>query len=214
MKKIFKRVVLIIGVCLVAYVAYLIVVVGFYSVTHPTISLKPLDKAIDYDIVSAKQIEILLNDEIRQIEKLNKYDLTIGKINMKLDREHRGKISVTFVEKDNRISPKIIIAELDTRERMLYTIQDWGRENKLNPGIIHLHDWKIDSIDAVRIAEEFFIANEDFRYDEIWLHSYDNFLNSWCRWWVFLTDKKNKVRYEISIDPYTGEVSSNNIRFL
>jgi hypothetical protein len=78
---------------------------------------------------------------------------------------------------------------------------------------MHLRDWKIDSTDALMIAEEFFSSNEDFRYDEIWLHSYVNYPDSWCRWWVFLTDRKNNVRYETAIDPYTGEMKKDNIRF-
>ena len=192
-------------------VLYLLVPTVFYFITHPTISLKELNKPIIYEVVSAKQIETYLSSEIQKNDKLNKYDLIIGSINMIVDREHQGEVTVIFVEKDNKRS-KVIYAYLDTHKGIFYKFQDAGRESKLYPGIIHLRDWKIDSIDAVRISEEFFSSNKDFRYDEILIITtsiYDS--NEEESWNIHLTDIKNKIRYVTSINPYSGEVVYHTI---
>ena len=41
---------------------------------------------------------------------------------------------------------------------------------------------------------------------------YTDFSGSIETWNVFLTDKKNSIRYEATIDPYSGGVDRHNIR--
>lgn len=150
-----------------------------------------------------------------KLGKLGKYDLILGSIEMEIDREHRGEVEVEFAEQ-NSDNPKIFKAALNTREGMLYEFTDWGRESKLYPGIIHLQNWNIDSTDAVRISEEFFRAEKDFRYDKIGLRSSDNFsigdVANPERWSVYLSDYKNKIRYKAEIYAYTGEVLYHSIQ--
>jgi hypothetical protein len=195
-------------------ILWLIAIIGFNAIMNPTISLETLNKPVDYNVISSKQIEEYLSDEIQKNEKLNKYDLAVGSIDMKIDREHRGEVTVIFVEKDNK-KPKVIFGYMDTRIGILFKFQDMGRENKLYPGIIRLSEWKIDSTDSVRITEEFFSTIKDFRYDEIWLHSYSDSLVDYSgdeeMWIVYLTDKKNNIRYGTKINPYTGEVLVSTI---
>jgi len=205
-----KNIFLIIGCILATPIIFIMTVIAFYSITNPTISLKPLNKPISVDIVSAKQIETHLNSEIEQIDKLKKYNLTIGSIDMHIDSENRGEVTVIFVEKDN-VNSKVIFAHLDTCKGIFYGFEDYGRESKLYPGIIRLKEWKIDSTDAIRISEEFFSDNKDFRYDEIWLISSSYYMGSEETWNVYLTDKENNIRYEIRMNPYSGEVFFHNI---
>ena len=204
--------ILLVTVCVIAIpIICIIGITAFYSIVNPTISLKPLDKPIGSEVVSAKQIETYLSNEVQRINKFSKYDLTIGSIDMKVDSEHRGEVTVIFVEKDNKNS-KVIFAYLDTQKGMFYKFQDMGRESKLYPGIIHLQEWKIDSTEAVRISKEFFSTNKDFRYDEIWIKSCSYYSERNETLDVYLTDKENNIRYETRINPYSGEVLVHNIK--
>ena len=208
--KINKNILFIIVGILLIPVLYLLFTTGFYFITHPTILFKDLNKSMDNDIVSAKQIEIYLNREIQGIENLKKYELIVGSIDMKVDNEHRGEVTVVLVEKDNKKS-KVIYAYLDTRKHIFYKFQDAGRESKLYPGIIHLRDWEIDSTDAVRISEEFYSTNKDFQYNEIWITTTSIYDNNNKLWNIYLTDIKSNIRYVTRIDPYSGEVVYNTI---
>ena len=213
-KKAIKIILLVLAGIAAVFVLWLIITTAFYAITHPTISLGVLDKPMDNNLVSAKQIGAYLNDEIQKIDKLGKYDLVIGSIDMKVNREHRGEVTVIFVEKDNK-KPKVIFAYLDTDKGILNKFQDYGRESKLYPGIINLSDWKIDSVEAIKIAEEFFKDKEGFEYDEIWIQTYSDALVDYSggeeEWLVFLTDNKKSIRYYTRIDPYSGEVVVHSI---
>ena len=207
--------ILLVTVCFIAITTICTIgIIAFYSISNPTISLKPLDKPIGSEVVSAKQIETYLINEIHQIDKFSKYNLMIGSVDMKIDSEHRGEVTVIFVEKDSQ-NPKVIFAYLDTQRGIFYKFQDMGRERKLYPGIIHLHEWGIDSVEAVRISEEFFCSIKDFRYDEVWIKSYSDSLVDYVgnkeRWDVYLTDTENNIRYETRINPYSGEVLVHSI---
>ena len=215
MKKIIKTAIRWIGMIMGAMVLYNVLLVAFHVITHPTISIQPINKPIDSSVISAKQIEALLNGEIRKIKGLGKYDFVIGSINMDVNKEHKGKISATYVEREKESEQsKLIIVELDTQEEILYTIKDWGKESKLYPGILNLPDWNIDSTEAVRIAEEFFATHEGFRCDEIRLRSLADFLGSTERWCVYLIDKERNIRYEADLDPYTGIISRDHVTYL
>lgn len=204
--KIIFIVVLVFGIPTIGVLA----ITAFYAISNPTISLDDLNKSVEYNVVSAKQIEDYLSSELKGVEKFNKYDLTVGSVDMKLDKEHRGDVTVTFVEKD-RTKSKIIYATLDTRKGVFYKFQDVGRQSKLYPGIVHLNEWKIDSTDAVRIMEYFYKNNKAFRYDEIWILSSSYYLGAEETWNVYLTDRKNSVKYGTRINPYSGEVVVHTI---
>jgi len=196
------------------FVLYIIGPIVFAAITNPIVLIDPVEQPIDNDFISAKQIEVLLNDEIQKIEKLNEYDLEIGSIEMELNADQRGGISVKYVEngKDGGES-KVILAQLSTRTKILHSIQDLGRDGKNYPGgTIGLCDWIIDSTDALGISEEFFSDSQDFRYDEIRIKSCSYYHGNEKTWDVFLTDKRNNIRYETRINPYTGEVVSHNVR--
>ena len=174
---------------------------------------KTLNKPIEYEIVSAKQIESYLSDEIAQYRKVRKYNFSVGSIDMKIDKEHRGEALVIFVEKDHE-KPILLFARLDTREMVFYKIEDYARESKLNPGIINFRDWIIDSTDALRLTEEFFSTDPDFQYNRIWLNTYSNSF-IWRQgdveeWHVYLTDDENDIRYSTHINPYSGEITSHS----
>ena len=210
-KRIIKIVLLLVLCALATPTIYFIAIIGFEGITHPTISLESYDKPIESHLVTAKQIGGYLLEEIERVDKLAKYELTVGAIDMKIDREHLGEVTVTFVEKNNDNS-KVIFAYLDTWEGVFYKFEDYGRESKLYPGVIHLEDWMVDSTDAVRISEDFYNDNKKFRYDSIWLKTFSNYFGSVETWEVYLRDVENNVRYETSIDPYSGEVRSHSIR--
>jgi len=183
-----------------------IVVIGVIVDPTPT----HLGKPIDSEIVSAKQIvEYLNSNKIKQIHKrYRKHGLVVGKISMRLDIEHRGKVEVTFVEinKNPKKIPNVIIADLDTRKNMFYRFSYYGREGKLYPGVIHIQNWKIDSKDAVRIAEDFVNSNKNSQYDRIWLLTNTIYKGNKETWEVFLTDSERGVSSSIRINPYSGEV--------
>ena len=206
----------------VAFVAILSVLsltlgVCIFAITHRTIAFDTLGKSVPPVVVSAKQAETYVANELLQETKLAKYDLTIGAVEMKITNNHEGEIIVTFVENKKRNS-KVIYAHLNTMERVFYGFEDYGKESKLYPGIIHFQDWSIDSTDAVRIVEEFFSTTADFRYDEIWLYTYNNYWGSPEDidegWNVFLIDKQNNIRYSAKISCITNEVSMHTKEYL
>lgn len=181
------------------------VVIGVIVDPTPT----HLGKPIDSEIVSAKQIVEYLSNEIQKDRFFFKYDnLAVGKINMRLDIEHRGEVNVTFVEinKNPKKIPNVIIADLDTRKNMFYRFSYYGREGKLYPGVIHIQNWKIDSKDAVRIAEDFVNSNKNSQYDRIWLLTNTIYKGNKETWEVLLTDSERGVSSSIRINPYSGEV--------
>ncbi len=214
MKRVFSRltknILIVISGIIATLIIYFVATITFYGLTHPTISFKDFNKPMDYTIISAEQIESYLMNEIRQIDKLAKYDLTLGSIDMKINDGHRGEVTAIFVEKDSENS-KVIFAYLNTNNSIFYKFSDYGRESKLNPGVIHLSEWKIDSTDAIRISEDFFSDNKDFRYDEIWIKSCSYYKWNEETWDVYLTDRKNNIRYGTRINPYSGEVLVDTI---
>ena len=204
-----KKILLPIAGIVAILILWLFATAGVYSITHPTISLEVIDKPIDSSIISAKQVEAYLSNEIHYNKKLDKYNLKIGSIEMKIDDDHKGEVTVIFVQREIK-RPKVVFAYLDTRKGIFNRFQDFGRESRLYPGIINLREWSIDSTDAVRITEEFFSDKDGFRYDEIWLYSYNDSLADYSGseegWLVYLTDKINNIRYNTRINPYSGEV--------
>jgi len=208
--------IILIAVAIVVLASILLLAVGavLLNIIYSRIPFKELNEPMEYNVISAKQIEAYLVNEIHNIDNLDKYDLTIGSISMKLDKEHRGEVEVIFVERNSQNS-KVIIANLDTQEGILYKFQDLGRESKLYPGVIDLQDWEIDSTDAVRIFEEFFCDDEDFLYDEIRLYTYSDSLIDYQGkeeyWMVSLIDEEKNICYNIRINAYSGEITSHTI---
>ena len=212
--KISRIVLIVLASILLILVLWFVGTTVFYSITHPTVSPDFANIPIEKNVVTAKQIEQYLCDVIQKNDKLDQYDLVVGSIDMKIDAEHKGEITVIFVEKDNK-KPRVVFAYLDTNEGVISKLQDYGRESKLYPGIINLREWSIDSTDAVLITKDFFKNDYGFRYDEIWIYTYNDYLADSSkgeeRWLVYLTDKQNDIRYSTRIDPYSGEVISHSV---
>lgn len=179
---------------------------AYYLYYANTLNL-PEAKQMDENVISAKQLNEYLLNELQQRGLLEKYDLIMGSIHMTLTPEHLGEISVTFVEKDKE-KPRIITANLNTQEGVFYGTEDYQYESKLNPGIIHISEWKIDSIDAVKIAEEFFDLRPEFRYDSIYIFTRGNRFEEVSHeiWDVNFRDEENYIQYSVFVDPYTGEL--------
>jgi hypothetical protein len=179
----------------------------YFSVIYPSTTIR-VNKPVDSEVISAKQIAEYVNNEILRINKFAEYDLAVGEIDMRLDIEHRGKVTVRFYESKNW---NIVFADLDTRKGKFHKFSIHTNEaNRYGEGTIHPQNWTIDSPDAVRISEELFNDNDNFRYDKIQLitNSY-----SWkaYSWNVYLIDKQNNICYESKINLYSGEVLSRNV---
>lgn len=178
---------------------------------------KVIDRPIDNNIVSAKQIEEYLASISSEIDKFAKNDLTIGYIEMKLDNTYKGKVAVTLSQADSK-RPTVIQVHFDTNSSVLEKIQYIGKSSKLYPGVIHIENWVIDSTDAIIIAKNFFSSNEfteKFRFDEILLNTYNDtlvdFTGNTEKLCIYITDNVNGIRYEAKLDPYSGNIISYSI---
>ena len=178
-----------------------------YFVTKPMISL---DRQIDDKIVTALQVKEMIFETIEEIKTISKYDLIIGEIFMTLDKNQRGDVQVTLVEKDKNNRSRVIIAELDTKNHIFDSICNYGKEKKLYPGEVNFDDWNVDSDDAIEIAEKYYANIVEFRY-EIVLKTCSYYKGTEETWDVGLWDKQNSVRYDVRIDPYTSEILAHSI---
>ncbi|MDR3000439.1 MAG: hypothetical protein LBU89_04155 [Fibromonadaceae bacterium] len=178
--------------------------VVYFSIIYPSTTIQ-INKPISSEVVSAKQIVEYLNNEILQIDNYAKYDWKVGKIVMILDIEHRGKVTVRFLEKEKG---QVMFAYLDTRKKMFYKLSNHTEESNRYPRTINFQDWKIDSPDAVSISKDFLNTGKGFRYDEIQLIADYSYKEGKEIWEVYLTDRKSDLRYYLGIDPYLGAPSA------
>jgi len=76
---------------------------------------------------------------------------------------------------------------------------------KKAPMDMEFEKWVIDSNEVIEIAKNHFKSVEDFKYDEIWLLAVDDLHGS--RFWSnMFIDSATKMRYKVTVDPFTGEI--------
>jgi hypothetical protein len=138
----------------------------------------------------------------------------IGKVSMDLNSNHEGLIEIWYKDdyKDKNGAPNIITVEIDTQKKKILRIIKQERNTKLDPGIINIEDWSIDSNDAVDIARNAFRDVRDFDFTLVYL-SGNNFAKGGRETWdVSLINEKNNNAYYLEIDAYSGEVYKKEIK--
>lgn len=174
----------------------LILVACTYNVTK-------IDEEIPNDVYSAFHLFPIVNNHIEEYLDDNEYHL--GQVRMKLNENHRGDVEFTFVQEES----KIIYIRLDTRNNKVEEIVRHSYADKLDPGIINMKKWQIDSVDAVQIAEGVFNDTEGFEYSHLIINTPNS---NGEYWFVSLRDRDTNIYYDCKIDVMTGEVVFTNIR--
>ena len=179
---------------------------------------EPLEIPSEIDPFSAMQMDRFLNEKMESLGVFKKRKYLLGEIEMTLDKERKGEMIVTYAEPNSK-RPRVLYAYIDMEKGVVENIKKGGRDSKLYPGQIHLANWKVDSWDAIRIAEEYlteYTENERFHYDEIWLRTYSDTLVDYAGtkedWIVSFRDNEDFEKGSMRIDPYSGKVHSFVIR--
>lgn len=160
-----------------------------------------IEEELPEDLYSAFQLLPLANELAEKYSKNKEYHL--GDVRMVLSNDHRGDVEFTYIHSESRI----IYVKIDTENHKIKEVVRRGYDSKLDPGKINMEAWKVDSINAVKITEEFFSETNGFKYTHMILHTPNVMGESWS---VSLRNKENI--YDSHIDPKTGEVLYNNIR--
>ena len=212
MKSYIKTLIFISIISVTILIAYL-----YYNEITYYNKLKSLQIKLSDNTITAKQIEVLLSEQLQKYNIFANNQFTLGEIYMNLNLEHRGSIIAKYVERNSKY-PKVVFVYLDTEKSQIEKVEDMGTNRKLYPGEISIKDWLIDSDEAVKIAHELYskkMSIDDFHYDEVLIYSYngselDN-LENVERWLVFLIDSQNGIKYFTRIDPFNGNVVSYSI---
>lgn len=186
--------------------AILVIIIGLVFVVYLQSGGKKIDASIPEDVVSAKELIKLAKPYIDNYLKTSDY--YVGKVSMALDKNQRGQVEIWYKDKerDKNGVPNIITVKIDTSTKKIIRIVKQERNTKIEPGIIHIDNWSIDSPKAIDIALECIIKDVDFDYTSVYLYGSDIYLDGKEIWDVELYNKNNKKSAYVKIDAYTGEV--------
>lgn len=175
-------------------------------------AITQLDINISKDIQSAKEVVIVTLPVIK--DKLNNRQVFISEINMELDKNHRGKISILYSDNDFNLDkvPNMIVVNVNTSENKINSLEEKTRDSKLYPGITEFEKWQIDSDKAIDIASELFEKSYGFNFDKIYLSTINYYDKNKEIWKVTLLDTQKNIAYVSRIDPYNGDVYSYEIK--
>ena len=127
-----------------------------------SLSLQPYNSVMNEETVTAKQILLYLDDELKKNDLLRPYNWIAEDITMHFSKDRRGSVEVNFILYGaNREELKRLTAELDTQSHIFYGFSENGY--KLNDAAVVLPsfgEWKIDSDQAVTILEEILKKHE------------------------------------------------------
>lgn len=208
MKKVIVVITIVLGILLLCcFVAVNCMKFFEFSSGRFSLFLQPYDSVLDEEIVTAKQVLLYLDEELKKNYLLRPYNWIAEDITMKFSKKHRGSVEVTFILYGaNREELKVITAKLDTQKHIFYGFFENGY--KLNDATVVLpsfSEWKVDSDEAVTIFEEALRKHEILNYSDV-----TAFANS-AGWQITTVDDVSKYCCKIHIDPYTGEVLALDI---
>lgn len=174
---------------------------------------KIINENIPDDKNSAKELVKIAAPYVQEYLGDRKY--YVGEITMELNNNHEGKVEIWY--KDDRGEgseevPNILTVEMDTRKNEILKVVEQPRDSKLEPGNIHIENWKIDSDEAMQIAKNAFKNDKDFNFTSAFIIGNDLLLNGVESWGVNLFNEKNLKSYHLKIDAYTGKVLRKEIK--
>lgn len=181
-----------------------ILIFCFLVITSCQNAISVIDKDIPSHSVSIKEIEKLVDPYVKKHWEGKEFHL--GAINMFLNENLEGEVSLTYADESSKSEPNVIEVEINTVENKIVSLNRMGSNSKLDPGRIEFHNWNIDSDEAFRIIEDIFKSQSGFRYDKVIIASNNIYLYDKEVWKVKMYDFNNKLEYRGTINPYTGEV--------
>lgn len=182
-------------------VALVILIFISIALTSCTYKFTRLNEDISINIHSAFDMLPIANNKISQYLDSNKYYL--ARIKMDLNKEHRGAVEFTFIQDESKIG----YIRFDTKENKIVEIERRSYDSKLDDGRINIENWKIDSIQAIKIAEEYFSHIKEFNYKDVILNARSYKSEHWS---ILLRD--TNTYYDLKIEAITGEVIYSNVR--
>ncbi|OYD07830.1 hypothetical protein [Paludifilum halophilum] len=174
---------------------------------------KTLNVQIPDEQNSAKELVQLAKPYVDDYWEDRKY--YVGKITMELDKNHEGEVKIWY--KDDRGKrtgevANILTVSIDTRKNKILAITEQPSDSKIEPGIIHIDKWKVDSTGIMNIVKEAFKDESDFDYTDISIHGMDYYGGDKEVWDTVIFDDKHSKAYNLTLDPYTGEVLAKEIK--
>jgi hypothetical protein len=126
----------------------------------------------------------------------------VGEVIMEVNRQHEGKVRIRYADESKDYNRHVIEVIFDTLNNKLEKIKYLGSDSKVDPGILLIDEWSVNSNEALEIALGIYGDKED-NFDSIYLKT-----NNLRNYWVVLLFKNN-IRYFVEVDPYSGEIISH-----
>lgn len=192
---------------------FIIIIIGLLIV--PMISLiyyfnSGKNVSINEDIpdkkISAKDLVELAKPYVDKY--FQEKDYYIGEINMDLDKNLEGVVQIWYKEKqqNHKKVPNIVTIEIDTKNKRILSIIDQVDDSKIEPGIINIEEWSIDSSDAIELAKKIYKNYNDFDFTTVYLSGTQILENGPEKWKIGFFNQDTLKAFTIDIDPYTGKV--------
>ena len=124
---------------------------------------------IGQDIVSAKEIVNIVEQEFKNNSLSAEYDLEVFSLSMNLNKEQKGLITILAVDEAKHTYFR---CEINTRKNGKIEInKQSGYSTTYISEIFNINEWIVDSTDAIRIAQEHIgEAINQPEYDQICLN--------------------------------------------
>lgn len=164
--------------------------------------------AIGENVLSAKEISSYVNNALKEVTPVR--DMKIGQINMEINKELLGDITVTYFEQ-NKKYPTLYYVKVNTKEHLIKDMSVERFNDKYKSKNLEIETWNIDSTKAIEIAKNYFKEDKDFKYDRLSLMGYLDADNTKC-WNVTMISSETKKVYKVFINPFTGYVVDSSTR--
>lgn len=184
----------------------LVIMIGLAIVFYLQSGGKKVDVSIPENVVNAKELVKLAKPYVDEYFKTSDY--YVGKVSMALDKNQRGQVEIWYKDKkkDKNGVPNIITVKVDTTTKKIIRIVKQERNSKIEPGIINIDNWSIDSSKAIDIALECIKKDINFDFTSAYLSGSDIYLDGKEIWDVTLFNENSKKSVYVKIDVYTGDV--------
>ena len=186
----------------------LVLVITFYVKSGDLI----IYEDIPNDKISAKELVQIAKPYVDKYWGDRHY--YVGEIIMSLDKELEGKVEIWYKDdkKNRKGVPNIITVEFDTKEKKIIRIAKQVRDSKIEPDVINIEKWNLDSSDILNISKEKFPELKDSNITLVHISGNKLFADTKEFWRLNIWVEESKRSYHIKVDPYTGEVFSSEVK--
>ncbi|MFC3800870.1 hypothetical protein [Cohnella sp. GCM10012308] len=133
----------------------------------------------------------------------------LGKIRMELDDDLKGMVYAEFADSMNG-APSVVEIAIDTIGMKVVQLSELGKGSKIDPGMIHIENWKVDSQEAILLAKEEITKKYHIsRIDSIHVDTNNASISKRDSWSIVVSS--NAGRYFAYIDVLSKDITVGKV---